>query len=83
LDVTSLAYAPGAAAPVDAAGGQRRDVNKDGFMDLVSRYWTDETGIGFRDAKACITGRLRDGVPFAGCDDIQTVPAPAHGKRRK
>jgi hypothetical protein len=76
VDVTKLAFARGRAAPVDAAGGRRRDVNSDGFVDLVSRYRTAETGIAFGDTAACVAGELQGGVPFEACDAIRTVRAP-------
>lgn len=73
VDVTALAFGPRAAAPHHKKGGHRKDVDRDGFKDLVSHYKTGETGIGFRDTEVCVTGRTFDGVPFGGCDDIQPV----------
>ncbi len=73
VDVATLAFGPSAAAPAHKAGGHQKDVNRDGLADLVSHYWTQETGIAFGDTEACLTGETLDGTPFEGCNTVEVL----------
>ena len=72
VDVSTLDFE--GAAPTHNAGGHLVDVNNDGFLDLVSHYRTQETGITEGQTEACLTGDTFAGEPLDGCDDITTVP---------
>jgi hypothetical protein len=103
VDVATLAFGPAGAAPAldltDPLVGwlSRWDVNRDGEQDLLSYYWTDETGVAFGDTEACLTGESLDGLTLEGCDavvaehpwscglgvELALVLAPLLGLRRR
>ena len=75
VDPASLTFGPASAAPIQTNGRRFADTNGDGIMDLVTRYRIPETGIAPGDSEACLRGELLDGMPFASCDAIRTLPA--------
>jgi hypothetical protein len=75
VDVGTLAFGPEGAAPTDRRGGRYADRNRDGFLDLVCRFRVPETGIRAGDEQACLRGVPLDGIPFTGCDAIETPGA--------
>jgi hypothetical protein len=79
IDRSTLAFGPSGAAPAHRRGGHPMGTNGDGPAALLSHYRTQETGIAFGDTEACVTGETLDGTPFAGCDEINTVPACGSG----
>ena len=73
VDATTLSFGPGGAAP-NHQNVHYEDVNDDWLTDFLSHYATQETGIGFGDTKACLTGETLDGTPFQACDSISILP---------
>jgi hypothetical protein len=74
VDARTLRFGPSEAPPADKKGGSLKDVNGDGWLDLVSHYRTEQSGIAVGDTQACVTGEI-DGEAFEGCDRVRTVPA--------
>lgn len=73
VDVTTLAFGPGAAPLAHRNGPHFDDVNGDGVMDLLGHFRTEEAGIGSGDPEVCLTGETLDGIPFEGCAALRTV----------
>ena len=73
IDVTSLAFGVGDALPASVSR-RNRDVDADGFPDLLLHFRIAETGVEIGDTEACLSGETLDGTPFSGCDTIRTVP---------
>jgi hypothetical protein len=77
VDPLSVTFGPGEAAEAHGKG-HIEDVDKDGDLDVVLHFKTQETGIQHGDTQACLKGKTIDGKSIEGCDTIVTV-----GKRKK
>jgi hypothetical protein len=74
IDTMTLAFGPEAARPAHAINENHRDLDADGFPDLLAQFRVDESGIEIGDTEACLRGETLDSRFFEGCDTIQTVP---------
>ena len=80
IDRATLVFGPSHAGPAIPSNDGVRDVNRDGFPDLVVHFRLDEAGIAPDDTRACVAGRLLTGARIEGCDGIQIVsPSRSRG----
>jgi hypothetical protein len=70
VDPATLTLGAGGAQPVDPA--KLRDVNDDGWDDLVVRFRPRQTGIEAGANELCLSGETLDDLGFEGCDAIRT-----------
>jgi hypothetical protein len=72
VDPGSVKFGPKGAT---IAHGQSHieDVDRDGDLDLVLHFRTQETGIRCRDTSAPLTGQTFDGQVITGADSIKTL----------
>ena len=79
LDVISLRFGPdGAATAHDLTepatwNEHLDDVNRDGFMDVMTHYHVDESGIAPGDESADLLGLTLDRRPLKASGAIQTI----------
>jgi uncharacterized protein YegL len=79
IDVTTLRFGPNKVPTahdltLPRVGARHyKDVNYDGWLDLVSHYSTPLTGLMPGMTHACLYGET-NGLDFIGCDSIRTVP---------
>lgn len=72
VDPLSTRFGPNKA--LEAHGrGHNEDVDRDGDVDLVLHFKTQETGIKCGNTHVAITGKTTDGQEVAGLDSIQMV----------
>jgi len=79
VNVSSLEFGPGKAKPFHNLtepiehAKHLQDVNKDGFIDLVSHYTIRETGITSTADTATLSGNLDNGTLIYGIDSVRIV----------
>ena len=77
VDPSTLLFGPYSATPahdLSKSGvfqDHMQDVDGDGFMDLVTHFWLQESGLGEADSEACLTGVTLSGMRFEGCDSVR------------
>jgi hypothetical protein len=71
LDRVTLRFGPKKAEPVHDLPAHLRDVNRDGYADLVVHVVPRELGVTLAGEDVCLTGSLLDGRPLEGCDSVR------------
>ena len=75
IDFSTVTFGPDGATP--AHDGHVKDVNRDGFPDMVFHFKTQETGIACGDTEATLNGETFGEPPFqfqfTGTDAVKTV----------
>jgi hypothetical protein len=83
VDPLSVKFGPAGATEVHKKG-HIEDVDKDGDLDMVLHFNTQDTGIKAGDTEVSLTGKTIDGKSIKGIDAIVTVPSkgkPAPAKQ--
>jgi hypothetical protein len=77
VDETSLRLGEGEAEPTSWRGRavRRRDVNRDGRLDLLARFDVRDAEIAYGEEQLCLVAETLDDETLEGCDVIQTLPA--------
>jgi ELWxxDGT repeat protein/cysteine-rich repeat protein len=73
IDTATLAFGPDGAAPEATPAPRLRDVNDDGYPDLVAFFRADAAGIAYGDSEACLLGDTLAGEQLLGCDAIRAL----------
>jgi hypothetical protein len=68
VDVSTLGFGPGQARVEKRP--KLRDVTRDGELDLIVRFRSNETGLEPGAGEACMEGALLDGTPLFGCAKV-------------
>jgi hypothetical protein len=50
------------------------DVNRDGYLDLLLHFRTQDLNLTQDSAEATLTGKTMDGTPITGTDTVNIVP---------
>jgi hypothetical protein len=79
VDIATLRFGPDKAVPAHNLTDQftlnshLRDLNRDGFTDLMMHFPVRDTGIACGDDEATLSGYLLSGRSFVGTDGIRVV----------
>ena len=73
IDTDTLMFGPDRTAPEATPAPRLRDVNADGYLDLVAFFRGDAAGITDTDTEVCLLGNTLDGERLLGCDAIRSV----------
>ncbi len=73
IDTDTLMFGPDRTAPEARPAPRLRDVNADGYLDLVVFFRGDAAGITDTDTEVCLLGDTLDGERLLGCDAIRSV----------
>ena len=60
-----------------------KDVDKDGTLDLVCKFWNHLAGFEVGDLEGTLTGQLEDGTEFTGTAPLKVKPFKGKGKCRQ
>ena len=72
IDPISVAFGPTGAHEAHGMA-HIEDADRDGLLDMVLHFRTQESGIQCGDTETSLTGQTVDGVPIEGSDSIRTV----------
>ena len=72
IDASTLRLGPNGASPAEH-GVHKEDVDRDGDLDLMLQFPTQETGVVAGMTTLCLNGTLPDETAFTACDRIRTV----------
>jgi hypothetical protein len=73
IDTDTLMFGPDRTAPETTPAPRLRDVNADGYLDLVAFFRGDAAGITDTDTEVCLLGDTLGGERLLGCDAIRSV----------
>jgi len=79
IDASTLKFGPDGATPFHRFM-KRKDINRDGFSDLVVIFRASQSGIQCGDTEATLSGNAASGS-FTGTDSITTLFCRRHNRR--
>lgn len=71
VDFESIKFGPAGAAPTHFR--RFRDINNDGYVDLIVRFRTIATGLSPQDNESCITALTKKNTKLKGCSSVRVI----------